>query len=617
MFVINPQLNRFAFAELENAAQVEKAIKDITGFAIEKGRLLSCTSMKEMQQYENMEENDDAEQQSKKEMQDIEKTYKELDDLQWWMRDRISRDQYALRHWNTVEINWNDAVNGKELVYKRDRWTEDRINWSPHGSYLVTWHTKGIALWGGPQWKSQTSFPHSNPRLLDFSPRERFIITANEDARDNVIVWDVRTGKKLKNLTVPRDVLREQWPLFKWSHDERHFATVSPQNTGITLFSTTNFKSQQIDIPQVQNFAWSPTANNIVYWVPDNGTIPAKVAVAELPRLRELRFKNYFDVTNISFLWHPNGNYVGVQVDRSVSSKRKQRAQAAPSEVLYLSETESSSAPTHPDITNIDVFRMSAGKDIPVETIEMREPLSYFSWEPQGDRFAIVRGEQSSKRDVIIYSLEGDQLKEALVLKDKSVDRCVWSPQGRFFVLYNSRLTSGTIEFWDCNNLKEPLNTVEHFMMTDLAWDPTGRYVATSVSWYVRQQENGYIVWNVLGQMLHEQSLDKLWQFLWRPRPPSLLNDKQEKQIKKLLPKKKKQYQEEEKAARERSQRELLETRMRLWTDFEEFEERLKSEFEQDQMERKELFGRSKVDDWEVTVEDMEEVLEEIEEADE
>lgn len=608
----------FAFVELESTQQVVKAIKDISGFAIEKGRALQCTSVAEMEKYENIDVDSEIDALRKKQ-EESQKTYKELDDLQWWLRDKMARDMYALRHWSTVEIAWNDPVQGKEPVYKRDRWSEDRINWSPHGSYLVTWHTKGIALWGGPQWKSQSSFPHSNPRLIDFSPRERFIITANEDARDNVIIWDVRTGKRLKNLTVPRDILREQWPLFKWSHDEKYFATLSPQNTGITLFSTTNFKSQHMDIPMIQNFAWSPTTNNIVYWVPDDGTVPAKVVVAELPKLKELRFKNYYDVATISFLWHPDGSYVGVQVDRNLSAKKKQKSQpSTPSEVLFLDETESAaSGPPQPDITNIDVFRTSGSKDIAVETLEMREPLTFFSWEPKGDMFATVRGESVSRRDVTIYSLEGDQLKEVVTLKDKSVDRCVWSPQGRFFVLYNSRLSSGTIEFWDSTDLTGPLNTVEHFMMTDLQWDPTGRYVATSVSWYERQQENGYIVWNVLGQMLYKQSVDKLWQFLWRPRAPSLITSKLEKQIKKLLPKKRRQYQEEEKVAREKSQKELLEKRMLLWTDFEEFEKRLQAEFEQDQAEREELFGTSQMDDWVVTKELVEEVVEETEVLDE
>ena len=42
---------------------------------------------------------------------------------------------------------------------------------------------------------------------------------------------------------------------------------------------------------------------------------------------------------------------------------------------------------------------------------------------------------------------------------------------------------SGTLEFVDTQDFTI-MNTGEHFMATNVEWDPTGRYVATAVSWW-------------------------------------------------------------------------------------------------------------------------------------
>ena len=44
-----------------------------------------------------------------------------------------------------------------------------------------------------------------------------------------------------------------------------------------------------------------------------------------------------------------------------------------------------------------------------------------------------------------------------------------------------------------------PLQTMaatDHFMATDVEWDPTGRYVATCVSWWGHKVDNAYWLWS-------------------------------------------------------------------------------------------------------------------------
>ena len=77
------------------------------------------------------------------------------------------------------------------------------------------------------------------------------------------------------------------------------------------------------------------------------------------------------------------------------------------------------------------------------------------------------------------------------------------------------------------NNLNAKKAT-EHPYATDVEWDPTGRYVVTYVSAWIRPSDNEYQVWSFLGRRIRKESkLPRLVQFQWRPRMPSLLDEKE------------------------------------------------------------------------------------------
>jgi translation initiation factor 3 subunit B len=45
------------------------------------------------------------------------------------------------------------------------------------GTYLTTMHKQGVALWGGKSWERIVRFAHPNVKLIDFSPKENYLIT--------------------------------------------------------------------------------------------------------------------------------------------------------------------------------------------------------------------------------------------------------------------------------------------------------------------------------------------------------------------------------------------------------------------------------------------------------
>lgn len=81
-------------------------------------------------------------------------------------------------------------------------------------------------------------------------------------------------------------------------------------------------------------------------------------------------------------------------------------------------------------------------------------------------------------------------------LDGKIANTLVWAPKGRHIALATiGSSTKFDIEFWDLDFTvderregSEPganvtmLGTGEHYGVTDIAWDPSGRYIATSAS---------------------------------------------------------------------------------------------------------------------------------------
>ena len=83
---------------------------------------------------------------------------------------------------------------------------------------------------------------------------------------------------------------------------------------------------------------------------------------------------------------------------------------------------------------------------------------------------------------------------------------------------------TGMLEFYNTANDDVTLmERREHTNLTDIQWDPTGRYVVTMVSKNFHVNDTGYMLWSFTGEPRQRHTIDNFWDFRWRPRPPSLL----------------------------------------------------------------------------------------------
>merc|ERR1719281_1864225 len=195
--------------------------------------------------------------------------------------------------------------------------------------------------------------------------------------------------------------------------------------------------------------------------------------------------------------------------------------------------------------TNLEIFRIRE-KNVPVEVVEVKETVKSFNWETGGNRFSIITTDDNGHKPKLqFYQLESDKCENVrnLDLPAPSFTDVFWAPGGQYFVC--AAMQGGDLLFGGLmpDNKLEVLHRDEHFMLTNVEWDPSSRYVITAVTQPMRdegsgfkyQMEAGYAIWTFQGRQLCKFAKDKLFSATWRPHPPSLLSADKQRNIKKNI----------------------------------------------------------------------------------
>lgn len=589
----------YAFVEYATPEQAIAATKSLHGTPLDKKHTLAVNKLTDIDRYGG-EDNIDEEYQ--------EPTLEPLAEhghLRWWLGDPNGRDQVVIYRGDHVGVFWNRKKEQPENIIDREHWTESFVQWSPLGTYLTSMHQKGVQLWGGPNWGRQKRFPHPLVNLVDFSPNEKFVTTwsnkaiqweegmpslsVEEDGK-NAIVWDIATGKPLRSfadIDQPGPAVDEagnpvkkkiQWPFFKWSADDNYVARLTPgQSISVYELPRMNLLDKtSIKIEGVVDFEWAPSTPQrdsvksyeqlFCYWTPEIGSNPAKVGLMSIPSKEIVRTRNLFNVTDAKLHWQSQAAYVCVKVDRHSKSKKSLA-------------------------TNLEIFRVRE-KGVPVEVVDsIKDTVINFAWEPKGDRFVLITTAEvlaatavPPKTSVSFFCPEKikgvgiGNFKHIRTLEKKNSNAIYWSPKGRFVVVASVHSQqSFDMDFWDLDFEGEKpesdkdltanlqlMATAEHYGVTDIDWDPTGRYVATSASVWKHPSENGYHLYDFKGTQLREEPMEKFKQWLWRPRPATLLSKDEQKQIRKNLREYSKVFDEEDQYEQDTANIAIVEHRRRI-----------------------------------------------------
>eukprot|EP00656_Telonema_subtile_P056575 TRINITY_DN9068_c0_g1_i2.p1 TRINITY_DN9068_c0_g1~~TRINITY_DN9068_c0_g1_i2.p1 ORF type:complete len:594 (-),score=178.67 TRINITY_DN9068_c0_g1_i2:122-1903(-) len=536
---------RFVYVEMRNPKAAVDAQAALDGYALDKKHEFKCYLFSDYKQYLQTPDTYTA---------PVPEEYKDQGDLSSHLMDEQARDQYVIRYGSTTEVLWNDREKPIANLHEpRPDWTEKFVVWSPLGTYLLTVFERGVLLWGGDGFQRLQKFAHQGVSEVDFSPGERYLCTWSGEVKgedENLIVWDVKTGEAQRGFSTGKTL--PKWPAMEWSADETMIMRQNEEDASISCFELPSMQPacKRIKYPGAQGACFSPSLPIICFWIPEIDQNPARVVLVEVPSRKEIRSKILFNVAQCRFYWHPSGEYLCVQVDRHSKSKK----------TIY---------------TNFELFRVTK-KDVPVEVLEFKDQVHSFAWEPHGSRFVVLHGEPP-RIDVTFFTMGDEanvkpgvplQLEKLSTLTKKGVNEVRWSPKGHNLILAGLRNLNGYFEWWNVDEM-EMMQSDEHFMATDIDWDPTGRFIVTSVGAWRHSMENGYVVWSVLGKKLHTCQKTQFWQFAWRPRPKCLLSQEQESSILKDWKTWKQTFDAEDLKAKEFASDEERQERLRLMAEFE------------------------------------------------
>lgn len=447
--------------------------------------------------------------------------------------------------------------------------------WSSYGTMMISQHASGLKVWGGRSMHLLFEIPEEVEAFL-VSPCEKYIVvkTAND-----LSVTNLRTAKKIRrlgNLDLHSD---ELWPITRFSADD---TLVAVCKTGYNPHDLTNvsigkmyiYTSETMKVlqgndrtPAAHTFAipglykaeWNPMVGTQMAHVsalgPNQGwkVVISNVLVSEEGIATEevLMQRNFLQAEKLDLLWHPAGTHLSVKVSMRSSTE------------YFL---------FHVGPRAVSVMQLQ---------IKTGYSAGRFSWQPNGDYFAMtleklnVKSGQLGETGVMqIYSIKSNKLK---LLREtiSAATHMFWSPRGARLVAAN--FNKSLLNFISINdsNVVVDQNKLSNISATDCQWDPTGRFYATWVS-TLRNTTMAphYRIFDYNGNELFRKESKPFSHLAWRPLPPSLLTDAEEKTVKESMKLILDEYEqtnaarrEEERAKVERQKKEVEETFIKKMND--------------------------------------------------
>ncbi|CRG97955.1 eukaryotic translation initiation factor, putative [Plasmodium gallinaceum] len=524
------------FVTFNDSFQANEAVKILNKLKLDAKHVLTASKMDDIENILNRDEH----------VMPINVVGFTREKIRWWLYDEKCREQFIVRYDSHFEVHWLDPLEKEpELIYTTFKKSApfSSVQWSNQGSYLVSFHNPGIALWGGDNFEKLIRLQHKSVKEISFSPQENYVLTwdgtpaslRNEKA---ICIWRVITGKLLRSFITPENRPKEKmFPHFLWSPDDKYIACLGKQKElyvyelpSMLLIENQEKKRTPLKYSSVDEFGWSPVDNIVSIWIPGTNNTPGTLILVEIPSRKELVSRKLYDVEAASIHWQSKGDYLCLKttISKKIGKKSKK------------------------EYTQLEIFRMRE-KNIPVDNVQIEGvKAKQFHWEESNsNRFAlIVREEATNKQQIRFYKISNkgatrDAKWTTTFDINNQMNFMRWSPQGTYFILA-SLGSEGSLYFCylNSNDEVEVIHKDEHLLVNSVAWSNCGRFLVTCVStvanasssnYREENSEAGFYIWTFQGKCLMRIKKPSFCQFLFRPHPKSLFSDKLKLEIKNNL----------------------------------------------------------------------------------
>ncbi|KAK2643511.1 hypothetical protein Ddye_025274 [Dipteronia dyeriana] len=486
---------------------------------------------------------------------------------------------YCFIEFNTPQVNifilsLSELAKEKTNGYKLDKAHIFAVNMFDNFDRFM----KVPDEWGPPEFKPYTPGDNLQQWLTDEKARDQFVIRAGSDTE---VLWN--DARHLKPEPVYK---RTYWTesFVQWTPLGTYLATVHRQGAAVWGGADTFNRLMRYAHPQVKLIDFSPGEKYLVTYSSHEPSNPrdANRVIINIFDVRTCKVMRDFRGSADEFAVGGTGGVASWPIVRWGGGKDKYFAKLGKN-MISVYETETFSLIDKKSLKVENVMDFNWSPTDPILSLYVPElgggnqPARVSLIQIPGKEELRQKGAQAGYQSSLLsfYSMRTAHntgwVSKLTTLKGKQANALFWSPSGRFIVLAGLKGFNGQLEFYNVDEL-ETMATAEHFMATDIEWDPTGRYVATAVT-SVHEMENGFNVWSFNGKLLYRTLKDRFFQFLWRPRSPSFLTPEDEEEIAKNLKIYSKKYEAEDQdvsmllSEQEREKRKMLKDEWEKWVN--------------------------------------------------
>lgn len=412
------------------------------------------------------------------------------------MSQQVSQ-QYAFRTQKSVGLIGGTPTYDPIEAFQAPDSTARTYQYSPDGRFFALAVPSGVRVHQAETADLLQELAIPNVVELKFSPRgtylslwERHVKLGDGAQHKNLRIFSVSTGEELISFSQKS---LDGWDV-QYTISESHAIRLVGQE--VHVFNPAEWGKGIVDRLKVEG-ASSITLSlglnpSVAVFIPEKKGQPASVRIHSLHSLSAPPTcqKTFFKAEKSQIKWNNLGTQVLVLTQTDVDSTNKS----------YYGQS--------------GLYLLSAAGNFDCRiSLDKEGPIHDFAWSPNSKEFGVVYGFMPAR--VMLF----DQRVRTLHDFGTSFYNFIsFNPQSRLVLLGGFGNLAGKIDVYDRRSLTK-ISTIDASNTSHCEWSPDGKFILTATLSPRLRVDNGIKIWYLLGQLLHVQDCEELYQASWRPTP--------------------------------------------------------------------------------------------------